>query len=38
MGVKRNTVIGILTIATFIGCGLAANAQEHIRKRLLHRL
>lgn len=30
MGVKRNTVIGLLTIATFIGCGLAANAQETI--------
>ena len=27
MGVKRNTILGILTIATFIGCGLAANAQ-----------
>ena len=24
----RNALIGILTIATFIGCGLAANAQE----------
>ena len=24
----RNALIGVLTIATFIGCGLAANAQE----------
>jgi hypothetical protein len=28
MGVKRNTILGILTIAAFIGCGLMANAQE----------
>ena len=28
MGVKRNTILGILTIAAFVGCGLMANAQE----------
>ncbi|MEZ5946619.1 MAG: rhodanese-like domain-containing protein [Hyphomonas sp.] len=28
MGAKRNTILGILTIAAFIGCGLMANAQE----------
>ena len=28
MGVKRNTILGVLTIAAFVGCGLMANAQE----------
>ncbi|MBR9808552.1 MAG: rhodanese-like domain-containing protein [Alphaproteobacteria bacterium] len=28
MGVKRNAILGILTLATFIGCGLLAQAQE----------
>ncbi|HRX74062.1 MAG: rhodanese-like domain-containing protein [Hyphomonas sp.] len=28
MGAKRNTILGVLTIAAFIGCGLAAHAQE----------
>lgn len=28
MGAKRNTILGILTIAAFVGCGLMANAQE----------
>jgi len=29
MGAKRNAILGILTIAAFIGCGLMANAQEN---------
>ena len=28
MGVKRNAILGILTLATFIGCGLPLEAQE----------
>ena len=28
MGVKRNTVLGILTIAVFVSCGLMASAQD----------
>jgi len=28
MGMKRNTILGVLTIATFVGCGLMAHAQE----------
>ena len=27
MGVKRNAILGILTIAAFVGCGLLANAE-----------
>ena len=28
MGVKRNAILGILTLATFIGCGLLSQAEE----------
>ena len=28
MGVRRNAVLGLITLAAFIGCGLMANAQE----------
>ena len=27
MGVKRNAILGLLTIAAFIGCGLLASAE-----------
>ena len=29
MGVKSNAILGLLTLATFIGCGLMAQAQEN---------
>ena len=29
MGVRRNAVLGLITLAAFIGCGLMANAQEN---------
>ena len=28
MGVKSNAILGLITIAAFVGCGLLANAQE----------
>ena len=28
MGVKGNAILGLITLAAFIGCGLMAQAQE----------